>query len=206
MNTSGLNMGLSMIKRHLEIRNGRFADWDTRLTWQKIARDISREDLSAHKGLLVYTAKTFFSYFENISIRSFFRALATAKTLKAQGRSKEAEDILEYMIKGQLINRFGKIPDELNSALSSFKQFFFVNLQNFDTKIANKIKGTDAEKGIEQAYRYANMSEYRLLKKTINLNRNDPDFYKKQEWDNSQYYINPLLLEIENSLRRKNLE
>ncbi len=205
MKVSGINMDKSMIAPHLNIKNGRFDKWHSRLVWGvDIPQAIKVEDLSAHPWSLAFTAKKFLTYFEFLDVKFFMRALATAQQKIASGDTASAEDILEYMIRWQVIGHYGKIPPEMNKTLKKFKSFFVVNLRNFDTDIAKDMWWDDAVKDFSHPYKYGDMGEYRILKNQT-LNRNNPDFAKRMEWS-SDDYINSKLYDIEQTLKRKHME
>ena len=109
------------------------------LFWKNISDTVPGHSLAGQRSKLIYVTQKFFNFFDSsVNQKVFFRALATVQELVASGDAsdkKQAHNILEHLIKGEFVQRFGGIPPQFNAALNSFKTFFLNNVQSYTPEL-----------------------------------------------------------------------
>ncbi len=213
----------SLIDEITDFNDGKFKGKDKdEIQWiqtarKKIAKEIPTNQLE-DKNQVIYLLKKFFNRFEgrwfNTEEKRFLiRTLLTIKQEINQGNKESADEMLWYIIVGNIVKNSGngQAPDELIKGLEAFKEFFKANLDTILEKdiisqwFENSLLVEEVDKW---PYKVAPWDEY------VDLEENKMFFWSSDEnkkrsknkklYNTEQIYINRKLYTTARQIEQRN--
>lgn len=227
MNGYGLEQNIlaknqSLIDEITDFHDGKFKGKDKdeiqgiQTARNKISQEIPRNEIK-DDNQIIYILKKFMNWFEwrwfNTEEKKFLiRALLTVQEEFKKGNNESANEILRYMIVGNVVKNSGngQAPNELINGLEAFKEFFKSNLNSIlQPHIIEKgINGMFVEELSKGPYKVASWEEY------ADLEENKIFFWSKEEnkrrsenrkkYNIDQIYINKKMYMLARQIEQRN--
>lgn len=227
MNWYGLEQNIlaknqSLIDEITDFHDGKFKGKDKdeiqgiQTARNKIAQEIPRNEIK-DDNQIIYILKKFMNWFEwrwfNTEEKKFLiRALLTVQEEFKKGNKDSADEILRYMIVGNVVKNSGngQAPNELINGLEAFKEFFKSNLNSIlqphiIEKGINSIFVEELSKGpykVASWEEYADLEENKIFFWSKEENKRRSENRKKYNID--QVYINKKMYMLARQIEQRN--